>query len=126
VPGGVLILLAMGQRKQLKKQLRTGGFMNKEQVSGKVDHAVGKVKQGVGEAVGNHELANKGIVDQAKGAVKETWGDAKDAAKHIHESHKEAASEKADETRGKISQSVEDTKEKVKGKIEDFKERHTA
>jgi len=103
-----------------------GEFMNKEQVSGKLDQAVGKVKQGVGEAVGNQELANKGVVDQATGAVKETWGDAKDAAKQIHVGNKKTAAEKADETRSKISQSVEDTKDKLKDKIEDFKDRHTA
>jgi uncharacterized protein YjbJ (UPF0337 family) len=68
--------------------------MNKDQVAGKIAQAVGKVEQSVGERVGSQQLANKGVVNQAKGAAKETWGDAKDAAKQIHESHKEAASEK--------------------------------
>jgi uncharacterized protein YjbJ (UPF0337 family) len=101
-------------------------LMNKDQVSGKIDQAVGKVQQSVGESVGNEKLANKGVVNQAKGAAKETWGDAKDAAKQIHESHKQAASEKVAENREKISQSVDDTKEKAKAKIEEFKERHSA
>jgi len=57
--------------------------MNKDQVAGKVDQAVGKVKQGVGEAVGSQKLANQGLVDQAKGAAKETWGDTKDAAQQV-------------------------------------------
>ena len=48
--------------------------MNKDQVFGKVEQAVGKVKQRVGETVGNQKLANQGVVDQAKGAAKETWG----------------------------------------------------
>jgi uncharacterized protein YjbJ (UPF0337 family) len=100
--------------------------MNKAQAGGKVERAVGKVKQRVGEAVGTDNLANKGVKDQVKGAAKETWGDAKDAANKIKESHQEAASEKAAEKRGKISQSVDDAKEKVKDKIEDFKERHKA
>jgi uncharacterized protein YjbJ (UPF0337 family) len=100
--------------------------MNKDQAAGKVEQAVGKVKQSVGETVGNDNLANKGVVDQVKGAGKETWGDAKDAANKIKKSHEEVASETADERRGKISQSVEDAKNKVKNKIEDFKERHTA
>jgi uncharacterized protein YjbJ (UPF0337 family) len=56
---------------------------------------VGKVEQSVGERVGNQKLATKGVVNQVKGAAKETWGDAKDAAKQIHESHKKAASERA-------------------------------
>jgi hypothetical protein len=38
--------------------------MNKDQVTGKIDQAVGKVKRNVGEAVGNDELANKGVVDR--------------------------------------------------------------
>jgi uncharacterized protein YjbJ (UPF0337 family) len=59
-----------------------------------------KVKQGVGEAVGDENLGNKGVIDQAKGAVKETWGNAKDAAQQVQESNKEAAVENADSTRG--------------------------
>ena len=55
--------------------------MNKDQATGKVEQAVGKVKQSVGETVGNDKLANKGLVDQVRGAAKETWGNAKDAAK---------------------------------------------
>src|ERR1019366_10437239 len=47
--------------------------VNKDQVSGKVEQALGKVKQSVGETVGNEKLANQGVVDQAKGAAKETW-----------------------------------------------------
>jgi uncharacterized protein YjbJ (UPF0337 family) len=54
--------------------------VNKDQVAGKIDQAVGKVEQSVGESVGSKKLANKGVVNQAKGAVQETWGDAKDAA----------------------------------------------
>jgi uncharacterized protein YjbJ (UPF0337 family) len=53
------------------------------------------------------------VIDQAKGAAKETRGNAKDAAQQVQESRKEAAAEKADGTRGKISQSIEDVKEKV-------------
>jgi uncharacterized protein YjbJ (UPF0337 family) len=34
--------------------------MNKDRVAGKIDQAVGKVKQNLGEAVGNDELASKG------------------------------------------------------------------
>jgi uncharacterized protein YjbJ (UPF0337 family) len=100
--------------------------MNKDQVAGKIDQAVGKVEQSLGESVGSTKLANKGVVNQAKGAVQETWGDAKDAAKQIQESHEQAASEKAAQRRGTISKSVDDTKEKAKVKIEEFKERHSA
>ena len=43
--------------------------MNKDEISGKVDQVVGKVKQGVGEAIGNQKVANQGVIDQAKGAA---------------------------------------------------------
>ncbi len=54
--------------------------MNKDQVTGKVEQAAGRVKQGVGETLGNQKLANQGVADQVKGAAKETWGNVKDAA----------------------------------------------
>jgi uncharacterized protein YjbJ (UPF0337 family) len=63
--------------------------MNKDEISGKVDQVVGKVKQGVGEAIGNQKVANQGVIDQAKGAAKETWGNAKDAANQVRESQKD-------------------------------------
>ena len=81
--------------------------MNKDQVSGRVEQAVGKVKQSVGETFGNETLANQGVVDQAQGAAKETWGNAKDAAKEVQRSHKNVATDKAHERRNKISQSVQ-------------------
>jgi uncharacterized protein YjbJ (UPF0337 family) len=108
------------------EQIKEGDVMNEKQVSGKVDQVVGKVKQRVGAAVGNQDLANQGVADQVKGAAKETWGDAKDAAKQIHESHKEAAKDKANEERKKVSESVEQAKDKAKDKIEDFRDRHSA
>src|SRR6202021_3346243 len=54
--------------------------MNTQKVEGKFDQVAGKIKQSVGEAVGNQKLANSGVADQVKGAAKETWGNAKDAA----------------------------------------------
>jgi uncharacterized protein YjbJ (UPF0337 family) len=116
------------EKRQVRRHfsLKRRTTMNKEQVEGKVDQAVGKVKQSVGEAVGSQNLANKGVVDQAKGAAKETWGNAKDAANKIADSKKDSVDVQADQKRGQISQSIENAKEKVKDKIEDFKERHSA
>ena len=62
--------------------------MNKDQVGGKIDQTVGKVKQKVGETVGNQHLANEGVADRAKGAVRETWGNVKDDANKTAEAHK--------------------------------------
>ena len=100
--------------------------MNKDQVAGKIAQALGKMEQSVGERVGIQKLANRGVVNQVKGAAKETWGDAKDAAKQIHESHKKAASEKSTQSRGKLSQSVDEAKEKARGRIDEFKRHHSA
>jgi uncharacterized protein YjbJ (UPF0337 family) len=105
----------------------TGEYkVNKDQVSGKAEQALGKVKQSVGETLGNEKLANQGVVDQAKGAAKETWGKAKDAAKEVRQSHQNAANDKAHERRNKLSQSVKNAKDKASEKIEEFKERHSA
>ncbi|HZC43357.1 MAG TPA: CsbD family protein [Acidobacteriaceae bacterium] len=91
--------------------------MNKDQVAGKVDQATGKVKQGVGEAVGNDDLANRGVADQVKGAAKETWGNVKDAANRTRE-------EEAHDTRENISRKVEDVKNRTNEKIDAIKEQH--
>lgn len=91
--------------------------MNKDQVAGKADQVAGKIKQGVGKAVGNENLANRGVADQVKGAAKETWGNVKDAANQAHE-------QQARNTRENISRKVEDTKNRVNEKIDAIKEQH--
>ncbi len=91
--------------------------MNNDQVSGKMDQVAGKIKQGVGEAVGNDNLANRGVADQAKGAAKETWGNVKDAA------NKNAADE-AHDTRQTITDKVQNLKDNVNDKIDAAKEQH--
>lgn len=69
-------------------------------------------------------MANQGVIDQARGAAKETWGNAKDAANQVRASQRETAEEKADNFRHNISQSVEDAKE-AKTKIDEFKDRYS-
>lgn len=91
--------------------------MNKDQVAGKVDQVTGKVKQGVGEAVGNDNLANRGVAEQVKGDAKETWGNVKDAADKSHE-------QKAHDTRENITRNAEDAKHRVNEKIDAIKEQH--
>lgn len=91
--------------------------MNNDQVAGKTDQVIGKVKQGVGEAVGNQDLANRGVADQVTGAAKETWGNVKDTANQAAEDH-------AHNTRQAISHNVEDTKNRANDKIDSIKEQH--
>lgn len=50
------------------------GVPNKDEVKGAFDRAKGKVKETVGEAVGNERLEAEGNVDQAKGNVQQTYG----------------------------------------------------
>ena len=47
--------------------------MNTDKVEGKFDQVAGKIKQSVGEAVGNDRLANSGVADQIKGAEAEEY-----------------------------------------------------
>jgi uncharacterized protein YjbJ (UPF0337 family) len=109
--------------------------MNTEKVEGKFDQVAGKIKQKVGEAVGNEKLANAGVADQIKGSAKETWGHAKDAANAVHddsqarahndgESFKARAEDKAHETREKITSTAQNIKDKVNQKLDNIKHDH--
>ena len=51
--------------------------INKDQVKGRADEAVGKVKEVVGAAVGNKELEVKGAIQKNIGIVQAKVGDAK-------------------------------------------------
>ena len=57
--------------------------MNSEHVKGTADKAVGKIKEAAGHITGNKRLEQEGKVDQVKGAVHNTVGDAKDFAKKV-------------------------------------------
>jgi len=83
----------------------------------------GKIKQGIGEAVGNQKLANQGVADQVKGAAKETWGNVKDAARTTHDRHVAETEDSASVKRENISDKVAEMKKKANDKIDDFKDR---
>ena len=95
--------------------------MNKDQVTGKVERAAGRVKQGVGEALGNQKLANQGVADQVKGAAKETWGNVKDAAAVTADRHQKESEHKADDARAQVRQKVDEVHENVNEKIDAHK-----
>lgn len=92
--------------------------MNKDQVSGKFDQATGKVKEKVGETVGNQRLANEGLADQLKGAAKETWGNAKEVAHDNATAQHREAERETNDTRERIANKVQDMKERVNEKID--------
>ena len=92
--------------------------MNKDQVSGKVDQMKGKVKRGVGEAIGNQKLANEGVVDQVKGSAKEVWGNAKDAVKSDAAERRHIAEDRSNAARANVVDNVEDTREHANAVID--------
>ncbi len=95
--------------------------MNKDQVTGKIEHAAGHVKQAVGEAIGNQKLANQGIADQVKGAAKETWGNVKDAANVNADRHERDAKHNANDARSGVAAKIDELHDKVNEKIDAHK-----
>jgi uncharacterized protein YjbJ (UPF0337 family) len=55
--------------------------MNKDQVKGRVDQAIGKAKEVAGRVAGNDKLAVEGLGDQIKGKTQATFGDSKESVK---------------------------------------------
>lgn len=51
--------------------------MNKDQVKGRVEEAVGKVKSTTGKVVGNKTLEEKGKIEEAVGKARAGFGDLK-------------------------------------------------
>jgi uncharacterized protein YjbJ (UPF0337 family) len=54
--------------------------VNRDQAKGKANEIKGRVREAVGKATGNQELAAKGKGDQTKGKSQQVVGDLKDAA----------------------------------------------
>ena len=54
---------------------------NKDEMKGKVEHAVGHVKETVGVATNNDRLADEGRADQLEGDVKDGLGHARREAR---------------------------------------------
>jgi uncharacterized protein YjbJ (UPF0337 family) len=52
-----------------------------DKVKGATNEAVGKAKQGIGEATGSERLEGEGAIQEAKGKGQKALGDAKDATK---------------------------------------------
>jgi uncharacterized protein YjbJ (UPF0337 family) len=52
-----------------------------DKVKGAANEAMGKAKQGVGEATGSDRLQGEGAVQEVKGKGQQALGDAKDAVK---------------------------------------------
>ena len=53
----------------------------KDKIKGTANEAMGKAKQGIGEATGDEHLEGEGVMQEVKGKGQTAVGDAKDAAK---------------------------------------------
>jgi uncharacterized protein YjbJ (UPF0337 family) len=66
--------------------------MDKEHVKGAADKLVGKIKEVAGHVTGDKKLETEGKIDQAKGAIHDKVGDAKDAGRQAIDSVRNSSS----------------------------------
>ncbi|MGJ4929952.1 CsbD family protein [Bradyrhizobium sp. HKCCYLS2038] len=52
-----------------------------DKIKGATNEAIGKAKQGIGEATGSERLQGEGAVQEVKGKGQKAMGDAKEATK---------------------------------------------
>jgi uncharacterized protein YjbJ (UPF0337 family) len=55
--------------------------MNKDQIKGRIEKAIGRVKEAAGNIFGNKTLEQKGKIGKALGSVQAGYGDLKDDLK---------------------------------------------
>lgn len=55
--------------------------MNKDQVTGRLEQAKGKIEEVAGKVVGNDRLRAEGTADQVSGKVQAEFGDTKEVVK---------------------------------------------
>lgn len=52
-----------------------------DKIKGVTNEAIGKAKQGIGEATGSERLQGEGVIQEVKGKGQQVLGDAKEATK---------------------------------------------
>jgi uncharacterized protein YjbJ (UPF0337 family) len=52
-----------------------------DKIKGAANEAIGKAKQGIGEATGSERLQGEGVIQEAKGHGQQALGNAKEVAK---------------------------------------------
>ena len=65
-----------------------------DKIKGNANEAIGKAKQGIGEAVGSDRLQGEGLIQEGKGHAQQAVGDAKQAAKGAADKAAELAHKK--------------------------------
>ncbi|HZY73696.1 MAG TPA: CsbD family protein [Edaphobacter sp.] len=96
--------------------------MNKSKVTGKLDQVAGKIKEKIGESVGDQKLANSGAAQQLKGAAKEAWGNAKDTAASVSDSARAHSQAKDEDLRRRGEEKAHDIREKITSTAQNVKE----
>ena len=91
--------------------------MNSTDTKGILDQAKGKVKQALGEALHNEKLANEGAADEVIGQAEEMWSKVKDAATSVgRQMHAQALSHQASaghDLRETMTRAAETAKENI-------------
>ena len=63
---------------------------NSDKATGLAHQVAGKIKQGVGKALGDNNLEAKGAGQEARGKIQKTVGEAKSGVKHVADKVKKA------------------------------------
>ncbi len=91
--------------------------MNETKVEGILDQAKGKLKQAFGNATGDEQTANSGAADEVKGHAKETWGNVKDTASdlqtHATSTHELQRESDGHSVRDSITSAAENAKDSI-------------
>ncbi len=91
--------------------------MNDSKVEGLFDEAKGKVKQTFGESTNNQSVANEGAADQVKGHAEQTWGNVKDTAHDVTHHDTTTASAETQHTSHGLRDDVTNAAEHMKDSI---------
>jgi uncharacterized protein YjbJ (UPF0337 family) len=59
---------------------KTAAWGSKNRITGKGGNLLGKVKEGIGQATSNQDLADEGTADRVTGTIKDTVGEVAQAA----------------------------------------------
>jgi uncharacterized protein YjbJ (UPF0337 family) len=79
---------------EAQQQRRVPMGATTDKVKGATNEAIGKAKQGVGEAVGSDRLQGEGVIQEVKGKGQKAVGDAKEATKDAVNNAAAAANKK--------------------------------
>ncbi len=90
--------------------------MNESKAEGVFDQAKGKLKQDFGEGTNDQSMANEGAADQVKGNAEESWGSVKDSAQNLTHSNQ------ATETKLNTEQHADSFRNKVTSAAEHLKD----